>query len=142
MKQLLFLLALVLPLGLCAAAEKDNPTLVGVWQQVQQSKGDGHLIQLPVWKVMQSDGQFCTFLIANQGGQSIMTSQGSYTVTSDNTCVEHITGSITDPELVGKDNTITYRFVSPDVIDVTYRIPGATRDGHETWRRVKLELPQ
>ena len=100
MKQLLFLLALVLPLGLCAAAEKDNPTLVGVWQQVQQSKGDGHLMQLPVWKVMQSDGQFCTFLIANQGGQSIMTSQGSYTVTGDNTCVEHITGSITDPELV------------------------------------------
>ena len=87
MKQLLFLLALVLPLGLCAAAEKDNPTLVGVWQQVQQSKGDGHLIQLPVWKVMQSDGQFCTFLIANQVGQSIMTNQGSYTVTSDNTCV-------------------------------------------------------
>ena len=140
MKRFVFLLCMM-PMALWAQTDA-APQLAGVWQQIQVVKQKQHPVKLPVWKVLQESGAFCTFLIANQGGQSIMTNLGSYTVTSDNTCVEHITGSITDPELVGKDNTITYRFVSPDVIDVTYRIPGATRDGHETWRRVKLELPQ
>ena len=99
-------------------------------------------MQLPVWKVLQSDGRFCTFLIANQIGQSIITNQGTYQRTDETTCVEHIEGSITDPELVGKQNTLTLQFKSDDLLEVTYRIPGATRDGHEVWRRVKLELPQ
>ena len=142
MKRYFLLWALLCTFAVNAVAQHAASKIVGVWQQVQQSKSDGHEMQLPVWKVLQSDGRFCTFLIANQIGQSIITNQGTYQLTDETTCVEHIDGSITDPELVGKQNTLTLQFKSDDLLEVTYRIPGATRDGHEVWRRVKLELPQ
>lgn len=141
MKRILLFLALFLPLCLGAKTDNNKAKLVGVWQQVQKSTTDSHLMLLPVWKVIQADGSFCTFLIANQSGMSILTNQGTYQVTSDSTCVEAVKGSITDPELIGKFNTLTFHFVSDDLLEVSYRIPGASRDGHETWRRVKLELP-
>ena len=143
MKKTFFLLAALLPAALCATSSHDNATdLIGVWQQVQTSKTDGHLMQLPVWKVMQKDGTFCTFLIANEHGQSVITNQGRFTVVNDSTVTEHINGSITDPELVGKENRITYHFDGKDKIHVSYRMPGATRDGQEDWVRVKLEMPR
>ncbi len=125
------------------AAHADNANdLVGVWQQVQTSKTDGHVMQLPVWKVMQADGSFCAFLIANQQGQSIITNQGRYSVENDSVLTEHIEGSITDPELVGKGNRIAYRFEGKDKLHISYRMPGASHDGHEDWVRVKLEMPE
>lgn len=137
---LFLLLALLAPLSL--SAQKSLSDVAGVWQQVQQAKGDGHLMKLPVWKVMQNDGSFCTFLIANESGQSIITNQGRYELTSDSTIVEHITGSITDPELIGLSNTLTYQFRDSDKMDVSYRVPGASRENHEKWVRVKLEMPE
>ena len=97
---------------------------------------------LPVWKVMQSDGSFCTFLIANQNGQSIITNQGRFEVKNDSILVESVLGSITDPELVGKNNMLTYHFKDKDSVHVSYRMPGASREGHEDWVRVKLEMPK
>ena len=55
--------------------------------------------------------------------------------------MEHVTGSITDPDLVGHDNVISYRFKGPDRLEVHYQIPGATHEGRETWVRVKLQMP-
>ncbi len=125
-----------------AEPQKRQPKLPGIWQQMQKSENGGHFIKLPVWKVLQNDGTFCTFLIANKKGQSIITNEGRYEIVSDTVVNEHVTGSITNPELVGKDNRITYRFVGIDRIDITYRLPNAPADGHETWQRVKLELPE
>lgn len=145
MKRLLLLLSMMAPLGIMASShtEKDNAhKFIGVWQQVQTSKSDGHAMLLPVWKVMQSDGTFCTFLIANESGQSIITNQGRYTVSNDSIVVEHITGSITDPALVGKDNNLTYHFKTHDKLHVSYHMPEASRAGHEDWIRVKLEMPR
>lgn len=141
MKTKLFLcIALLAPLSL--NAQKSQQTIAGVWQQVQQAKGDGHLIKLPVWKVLQNDGSFCTFLIANESGQSIITNQGRYEQTTDSTIVEHITGSITDPELIGRSNTLTYQLSHSDQMAVSYCVPGSSRTSHETWIRVKLEMPE
>lgn len=143
MKRLIILLAMAIPMCLTAADVKDGATrFLGVWQQVQTSQSDGHVMLLPVWKVMQSDGSFCTFLIANQNGQSIITNQGRYEVKNDSILVESVLGSITDPELVGKNNTLTYHFKDKDSVHVSYRMPGASREGHEDWVRVKLEMPK
>lgn len=138
--KLFLLLALLAPLG--ASAQGSRPAITGVWQQVQQAKGDGHLMKLPVWKVMQNDGSFCTFLIANESGQSIITNEGRYEQTNDSTIVEHITGSITDPDLIGKSNTLTYQLRQADQMSVSYTVPGSSRANHETWVRVKLEFPE
>ena len=127
--------------GLLASAD-NGKDLQGIWQQVQTSCTDGHTMLLPVWKVMQADGTFCTFLIANQSGQSIITNEGRYEVKDDSTVVEQVTGSITDPELVGTHNKLTYTFKGKDAMHVSYRMPGASRDGHEDWVRVKLEMPK
>lgn len=143
MKHLLFLIALwaTLPLG-AQTTPQTGESLVGVWQQVQYAKKDGHLMKLPVWKVMQSDGSFCTFLIANETGQSVITNLGTYEQTSDTTFVEHISGSITDPQLVGKSNVLSYTLKEGDKLSVSYRVPGASRETHEAWLRVKLEMPE
>ena len=116
-------------------------TLKGVWQQVQTSSKSQRVMRLPVWKVLQGDGSFCTFLIGNEAGLSIITNQGRYEPLSDSTYVEYITGSITDPNLVGKSNTLRFRMSGPDTMHVRYRVPGASRDGKETWVRVKLQKP-
>lgn len=138
---LILLLALAMPLGLCAEHHKKAPEIVGVWQQVQKAKHDNRIMTLPVWKVIASDGTFCTFLIGNSSGKSVITNEGRYEVTSDSTVIERVKGSITDIELIGKAVTLTYRFEGRDKLHVRYRLPGASRDGHETWVRVKLEVP-
>ena len=142
MKRLIILLAMAIPMCLAADVKNGATRFLGVWQQVQTSQSDGHVMLLPVWKVMQSDGSFCTFLIANQNGQSIITNQGRFEVKNDSILVESVLGSITDPELVGKNNTLTYHFKDKDSVHVSYRMPGASREGHEDWVRVKLEMPK
>lgn len=128
--------------GLKAATPEGDPAFVGLWQQVEQSRQDGRTLLLPVWKMIQSDGRFCTFLIGNRSGQSVITNEGRYEVTSDSTVTEHVSGSITDLDIVGKSIRLTYRLEGRDRLHLTYRIPGASRDGHETWKRVCLEVPR
>lgn len=131
----LFALCVVLP----ASAQKNK--LQGVWQQVQFTQNGQKVVHLPVWKVMQNDGSFCTFLIANPEGMSIQTTHGTYKVKSEKTLDERIIGSITDPDLIGKVNQLTYEFDGKDKLTVRYRLPGYQRDAVETWVRVKLEFP-
>ena len=138
-KRFVFLLCMM-PMALWAQTDA-APQLAGVWQQIQVVKQKQHPVKLPVWKVLQESGAFCTFLIANQSGQSIITNEGRYERLNDSTYVEHVTGSITDPDLVGHDNVISYRFKGPDRLEVHYQIPGATHEGRETWVRVKLQMP-
>lgn len=139
-------LALALSLFLCIGAYADKiknaDKLVGIWQQVQKAKEDNRVVRLPVWKVMQSDGHFSTFLIANEQAQSIITNRGEFKVTSDSTLIEYVKGSITDPMLVGKSNKISYQLIDDDTMRITYKLPNAMREGNETWVRLKLEIPE
>lgn len=142
MKKLLLLtLCMLCSTGMYAENRKSGDKLPGIWQQVQKGKHESDLVRLPVWKVIQGDGRFCTFLIANAEAKSIITNEGTYEVTSDSTFVEHVQGSITDPGLIGKANKITYIMPDKDTMHISYRLEGATRDGYETWIRVKLEIP-
>ena len=142
-------------LSLCAAlfmaahllAQTSNHPLVGLWQQVQQDDGHAHggkpgFIKLPVWKVIQPDGNFFIFLIAAPDATCIKTNEGAYTVNSDSLYTEHINGSVTDPTLIGKDNKIFYRFETQDMLHVSYHHKKADRKGEELWIRVKLEVPR
>lgn len=142
MKQLLFILCFLTSLGLSADTQKKRAALTGLWQQVGVDPHDGRQMRLPVWKVLQEDGHFFIFLIANQHAQSIITNRGTYKPATDSTYVEHITGSITNTEMVGRSNTITYRFLDKDRIEVSYNLPEAPGVARETWVRVKLELPK
>lgn len=142
MKKFLLTLALLAPLSMSAEPTKKKGELAGIWQQVDTNEQDGNMMRLPVWKVLQKDGSFCVFLIAGKSGQSIIANQGTYAQTSDSTYTERLTGSITNDELVGKENTIVYHFASKDRLLVKYQLPGSKVTAVETWVRVKLEYPE
>ncbi len=140
----LFIMALFALLPATLKAQTTDTRFAGVWQQTQRITGkDGNqrLAYLPVWKVNGNDNTFFTFLIATPDGVSVKTNEGTYTVLNDSTLEEHVSGSITTPALVGKSNTIHYRFSSPDVLRLRFRMPGREHDVHEVWTRVRLAIP-
>lgn len=132
---------LLTALGMSASNAK-KPSVAGIWQQVQQDPQSNKAITLPVWKILENDGSFKVFLIADAKCQCIITNQGRYEVKNDSIMTERITGSITDASLVGRSNTITYSFENQDEMHITYRMPEATTQANETWVRVKLEMPK
>ena len=91
---------------------------------------------------MQNDGTFCTFLIANNKAQCVITNEGTFRFTSDSTFVEHINGTIVNPDLIGKNNKITIVAAEKDRIQITYRLQPDGGEAKETWIRVKLEIPE
>ena len=142
MKKVLSLLVLLFPLMLNAAPTTKKVKLEGVWQQVQPATETTPEMKLPVWKVMQNDGTFCTFLIANNKAQCVITNEGTFRLTSDSTSVEHINGTIVNPDLIGKNNKITIVAAEKDRIQITYRLQPDGGESKETWIRVKLEIPE
>lgn len=142
MKKVLSLLVLLFPLMLNAAPTTKKVKLEGVWQQVQPATETTPEMKLPVWKVMQNDGTFCTFLIANNKAQCVITNEGTFRLTSDSTFVEHINGTIVNPDLIGKNNKITIVAAEKDRIQITYRLQPDGGEAKETWIRVKLEIPE
>lgn len=128
----------------CLTAQNIPERFAGIWQQKQkitEKNGSERIVHLPVWKILNKDGTFCTFLIANRKGESIITTKGTFAITDETTYVEHITGSITDPSLVNKDNIIKYTFTTDNTMTLTYRIPGAAKEAVEMWTRVKMAMP-
>ena len=142
MKKVLSLLVLLFPLMLNAAPTTKKVKLEGVWQQVQPATETTPEMKLPIWKVMQNDGTFCTFLIANNKAQCVITNEGTFRLTSDSTFVEHINGTIVNPDLIGKNNKITIVAAEKDRIQITYRLLPDGGESKETWIRVKLEIPE
>ncbi len=146
MKRLaIFLMMLLGGFAGTAVAQNAAPSLAGIWQQTekaQKENGKTRIVHLPVWKVMEEGGKFSTFLIPNRKGATIITTEGTYTITSDSTFTENIANSITSPELIGKGNPMKYRFIADDYIEVRYTLPGAKAEAVEVWRRVQLEWPR
>ena len=87
----------------------------------------------------EQDRNIWTFPIANRKGESIITTKGTFAITDETTYVEHITGSITDPSLVNKDNIIKYTFTTDNTMTLT--MPGAAKEAVEMWTRVKMAMP-
>lgn len=146
MKHLFF--TLLACLACCTATLKAQSqasnNFVGIWQQRQVTIGDngtGHFIKLPVWKVYESNGTFCIFLIANQKADCIKVTEGTYSVVNDSIYEEHISGSLTNSNLVGRSNKIKYTFATPDELVISYNISNAPNDSHESWVRVKMQVP-
>lgn len=146
MKRSLFLLlAFVLGCTITLKAQKLTKRFVGVWQKQElvHDHGDApRLITLPVWKILSSDGTFCTFLIVNDRAESIKMMEGTWKVQNDSVYEEHVTACITNEQFTGQTFRINYRLVSDDNMGITYQVKGAKRRAEETWVRVKLELPK
>ncbi len=134
------MLALLVCVGAWAGEPKKKNSLHGVWQLVQKNPDDGHEMTLPVWKVLEKGGSFCVFCIGDNTGRTIMTSKGKYVEKDDSTYVEHVRRSLQTN--FGNNGafalTISYRYNAAGDMEITYRMPGAQNDGHETWRKIKM----
>lgn len=135
------LLTLFFALCLCLGIQAQNMhPLMGIWQQQSQDR-DGRVINLPVWKLIQGDGTFCTMLIINRDAKTIKSMEGTYAITSDSTYIESVSKGIFNPELNGKASTLRYKFLTPDQVVITYQMPNQLTATSEIWGRVKLEAP-
>ena len=139
MRKLLLLLTLLICVGARADEPKKKDKLHGVWQLVEKSKEDGHEMTLPVWKVLEKGGDFCIFYIADKTGRSVLTSKGKYTVKDDSTYVEHVRRSAHgDGDNSPFAVTVSYSFNDKGEMEISYRMPGASQDGRETWRKLRM----
>ncbi|GFH87900.1 TonB family protein [Bacteroides acidifaciens] len=114
--------------------------LEGIWQICTCVKplGDGKFdIQTgPYLKILSSDKNLFNVHLSVISGRSVITAMGTYEQTSDNTYVEKIFKSVTDPELTGADSNLEFRFVSENLLEISYRLPGRPVNSKEIWVRV------
>ena len=121
--------------------------LKGIWQMcfyVSESPDiPGELKPGNTFKVLTDDGHITNFtVIPNKG--AIITGEGLYEQTSDNTYVENINRSIHLPMLNGKPNTLTFEIQENRLLKLKFYIEkdeyGNTVDTwyHEIWMRVNM----
>ena len=121
--------------------------LKGIWQMcfyVSESPDiPDELKPGNTFKVLTDDGHITNFtVIPNKG--AIITGEGLYEQTSDNTYVENISRSIHLPMLNGKPNTLTFEIQENRLLKLKFYIEkdeyGNTVDTwyHEIWMRVNM----
>lgn len=118
--------------------------LIGVWQMCYPKTTDGatRMVYMPVWKNINDDGTFCTFMWQNGQNSAVITNRGSYKVETNNQYTEYVAETSTSPRIAQKENKLTFNFHGNDLLEVSYRIPGANEDGIELWKRIKVDSPE
>ena len=121
--------------------------LKGIWQMcfyVSESPDiPGELKPGNTFKVLTDDGHITNFTVIPNNG-AIITGEGLYEQTSDNTYVENISRSIHLPMLNGKPNTLTFEIQENRLLKLKFYIEkdeyGNTVDTwyHEIWMRVNM----
>ena len=90
----------------------------------------------PYMKILSSDKNFFNIHLAITDERVVITAMGTYTQTSDCTYVEKIFKSITDPELTGADSKLKFEFISENLLQISYQLPGRPLPSKEIWVRV------
>lgn len=114
--------------------------LEGIWQICTRVKPLGYgkfdIQTGPYLKILSSDKNFFNMFISITDKRSVITAMGTYAQTSDSTYVEKIYKSVTDPEITGTDSKLEFGFISDNLLEVSYRLPGRSMSSKEIWVRV------
>ncbi|MEY8685300.1 TonB family protein [Bacteroides sp. AN502(2024)] len=115
-------------------------SLEGIWQICTRVKPLGYgkfdIQTGPYLKIFSSDKNFFNMHLSTMNGRSVITAMGTYEQTSDNTYVEKIFKSVTEPELTGADSKLEFGFISENLLEVSFRLPGRPVNSREIWVRV------
>ena len=115
-------------------------SLEGIWQICTRVKPLGYgkfdIQTGPYLKILSSDKNLFNMHLSIMNGRSVITAMGTYAQTSDNTYVEKIFKSVTDPELTGTDSKLEFGFISENLLEVSFRLPGRPVDSKEVWVRI------
>lgn len=123
-----------------------NLHITGVWQQTTvttDSTGQKQEIFLPVWKVLQGDGHFVNFVMTYHKAPAFITQEGNYRVVSPKYYSEKTRQSVVAPELVGVEIMMEYTLDEErGQMTLRYMLPDRDQPITETWRKVRLEVPE
>lgn len=115
-------------------------SLEGIWQICTRVRPLGYgkfdIQTGPYLKILSSDKNFFNMHLSMMNGRSVITAMGTYAQTSDCTYVEKIFKSITDPELTGVDSKLEFGFISENLLQVSYQLPGRPMSSKEIWVRI------
>ena len=115
-------------------------SLEGVWQIWTHVEPLGYgkfdIQTGPYMKILSSDKNFFNIHLAITDERAVITAMGTYAQTSDCTYVEKIFKSITDPELTGADSKLKFEFISENLLQISYQLPGRPLPSKEIWVRV------
>lgn len=119
--------------------ENIRASLEGVWQLCTRVKSVGYgrfdIQTGPYLKILSSDKSFVNMHLSLTG-ISVITAKGTYAQTSDNTYVEKVFKSVTDSELTGTDSKLEFKFISENLLEVSFRLPGCSINSREIWIRI------
>ncbi len=123
-----------------------NFRVAGVWQKVNvytDSAGVQQEMFLPVWKVLQGDGHFTNFVMTHYKAPAFITQEGDFRVVSDKYYSERTRQSVVAPEFIGVEVMMEYTLdEEKGEMRVRFMVPNSDKPVQETWRRVRLEVPQ
>lgn len=119
--------------------ENIRASLEGVWQLCTRVKSVGYgrfdIQTGPYLKILSSDKSFVNMHLSLTG-ISVITAKGTYAQTSDNTYVEKVFKSVADSELTGTDSKLEFKFISENLLEVSFRLPGRSINSREIWIRI------
>lgn len=119
--------------------ENIRASLEGVWQLCTRVKSVGYgrfdIQTGPYLKILSSDKSFVNMHLSLTG-ISVITAKGTYAQTSDNTYVEKVFKSVADSELTGTDSKLEFKFISENLLEVSFRLPGRSINNREIWIRI------
>lgn len=142
MKRFFFLMMVCLLVGIPATAKKhvSDSQLVGVWQMCSVTFDNGRPVVnfLPFLKALNSDGTFTNMEMRQGPRFSMISTTGTWKISSDSVYVESIKRSVYDPGFDGKDNNLGFCFQGPDFLVLKYSDAHKTKFVEEYWVRVVL----
>lgn len=133
--------------GACALLQAQSLAhpLTGIWQQLERQQTENNDIKLyamPVWKLIQTDGNFSLIVIPPKTNASFKTTEGTYTIDTDSTYTETIRKSAINPSIEGTKTNLKYKLFDDEMLIISYKLANSKKEGREIWKRVSLPKPQ
>lgn len=114
--------------------------LEGVWRLTQAMDRSGALVEVNTgsFKIMNYDGTFYAFTTWSGKAPAMMTLYGSYTITSDSTCIEKIVQSGVNSAMNGTTSEIRYKLIDENTLHSEYKNEVTGIWIPEVWKRVEM----
>lgn len=120
----------------------ESNSIVGFWQHIRVTKnadGTNHIAPSGIYKVINADSTFFSFITSPTGSGLVLTMFGSYKVTSDSTYTENVQTSLSAVDLPTKNNDMRYKLVDKNTLFVQFHVISNDTWTPEIWVRVTLK---
>ena len=122
-----------------------SKSMVGIWRQTGAMTSSGELVNVTtgIYKVINPDSTFYTFITWGAGGSNAPTEiglYGTYKITSDSTCTEHIVEHATSPDMNGFDSFLKFKLVDENTLMVQWK--NGEKWIKESWSRLQMCKPK